>query len=242
MQNGLLFISVFNLGGIELALNHLESLKRQNIENYMAYVTDQECYNIVFQKGYRVELLNYEDITKEKADFGTVDFNDLSYIRYKVIEDLLVKGQPVWYLDIDTVVLQNLNDVYDELKYSHYAVALQDDINMFCTGCMLLFQKPITLKLVKSIYSNKSNTENDQIILFKILTDNPKKIKILKLNKFQFPNGLLFFNELNDDIKLREIQLSFAKSEYPIYLVHANWMVGIETKIDAFKRKELWFI
>jgi len=242
MQNKLLFISVFNLGGIELALNHLESLKRQNIENYMAYVTDQECYNIVFKKGYKVELLKYEDITQEKADFGTIHFNDLSYVRYKVMENLLVKGQPVWYLDVDTVVLQNLNDVYDELKYSNYDIAMQDDINMYCTGCMLLFPKPITLKLVKSIYFNKSNEENDQIILFKILNDNPNKIKIFKLNKFQFPNGLLFFNDLNNDVHLRELQLLFVQSQHPIYLVHANWMVGIETKITAFKSKGLWFI
>jgi DNA-directed RNA polymerase subunit L len=50
MSKELLFISVFNLGGIPLALNHLESLRKQNIKNYRAYVTDKESYDILLEK------------------------------------------------------------------------------------------------------------------------------------------------------------------------------------------------
>ena len=41
-----LFIAVFNFGGMTLVLNHLESLKRQGITNYRAYVSDQESYDV----------------------------------------------------------------------------------------------------------------------------------------------------------------------------------------------------
>ena len=37
-----LFISVFNMGCIEIAENHLQSLLKNGISNYMAYVTDKE--------------------------------------------------------------------------------------------------------------------------------------------------------------------------------------------------------
>lgn len=183
-----------------------------------------------------------ENITRDKADFGTTEFNTLSYTRYKVILDILNKGQSVWYLDVDTVVLQNLNDVYSDLQKESYDAALQDDINMLCTGCMLLFPKPMTIKLIQSIYENRTSKDNDQIILMSILINNRNTINIHPLNKWQFPNGLLYFSELNDDTRYRELQLQFRKSTYPVYFVHANWMVGIESKIEAFKNKGLWFV
>ena len=44
------FISVFNEACLELAMNHLESLKKNGIENYIAYVTDKESYNKLLNK------------------------------------------------------------------------------------------------------------------------------------------------------------------------------------------------
>lgn len=244
MSKELLFISVFNLGGIPLALNHLESLRKQNIKNYRAYVTDKESYDILLEKGHPTELVieTPENITKEKANFGTTEFNTLSYTRYKVILDLLGKGHPVWYLDIDTAVLQNLNEVYEDLNGTVYHAAMQDDINMLCTGCMLLFPRPITIKLMQSIYENRTSSENDQIILKHILMQNRNVINILALNKLQFPNGLLYFNELNENPRYRMLQIKFKQSILPVYFVHANWMVGMEAKINAFKKKGLWFV
>ena len=244
MSKELLFISVFNFGGITLALNHLESLRRQNIQNYRAYVTDQESYDCLVEKGHPVELVieNATTLTKEKSNFGTPDFNTLSYTRYKVILGLLNKGVPVWYLDIDTVVLQNLNEVYHELKDSNYHAVMQDDINMLCTGCMLLFPKPITTKLIQSIYENRTSSDNDQIILLRILTANSKIFNIMPLNKWQFPNGLLYFSELSHDERYRELQEKFKQSTHPVYFVHAKWMVGMGTKIEAMKKKGLWYV
>jgi hypothetical protein len=244
MTKPLLFISVFNLGGVPLALNHLESLRKQNIQNYRAYVTDQESYDIVSQNGHPVELVSEtpNQLTKDKSDFGTTNFNTLSYTRYKVILDLLVQNQPVWYLDVDTVVLQNLNEVYDDMQGSTCDAIMQNDINMLCTGCMLLFPKLATIKLMRTIYDNRTSADNDQIILLNILRNNPKSINIMALNMVQFPNGLLYFNELSTNSIYRDLQLKFKQSTRPVYFVHANWMVGIETKIDAFKKKGLWFV
>ena len=244
MSKELLFISVFNLGGINIALNHLESLRRQNIQNYRAYVTDQESYDIVSKEDHPVELVieTDENITREKVNFSTTEFNTLSYTRYRVILDLLGKGHAVWYLDVDTVVLQNLNDVYKDLNGTEYHAAMQDDVNMLCTGCMLLFPKPITIQLMQSVYENRTSSENDQIILMYILMQNRNTINIMILNTLQFPNGLLYFNELHDNPKYRELQIKFKQSIFPVYFVHANWMIGMETKINAFKKKGLWFV
>jgi hypothetical protein len=119
---------------------------------------------------------------------------------------------------------------------------MQNDINMLCTGCMLLFPKPNTITLMRSIYENRTSSTNDQIILLNILRQNLNAITITSLNMMQFPNGLLYFSELSENPTHRELQLKFKQSTAPVYFVHANWMVGMENKIDALKKKGLWFV
>jgi hypothetical protein len=108
----LLFISVFNYGCIGIAHNHLESLKRNRIQNYQAFVTDKESLEYLSSRGYHVVLIDESQYTKEKTDFDTKPFNELSYLRYKIIQKLLQENKTVWYLDVDTVVLKDLNADY----------------------------------------------------------------------------------------------------------------------------------
>lgn len=238
----LLFISVFNYGGIEMAKNHIESLKRNNINNYVAYVTDDESYDELLLLDYKVTkyISSIDIINKEKNDFATPEFNNISYIRYKIINNLLKQGKAVWYLDVDTVVLTNLNDYYNSLS-KDVDIYFQNDINMLCTGCMLVLPNIKTIQLTEFMYSNKNNAYNDQVFINNIFRNNPI-FNIKVLNQNQFPNGLLYFNELKPEPHFREAQEKFNQSTEPIYLVHANYMVGIQTKINAFKSKNLWYI
>lgn len=238
----LLFISVFNHGGIELAKNHLESLKKNNISNYVAYVTDDESYDELLMLNYKVTkyISSIDSINKEKNDFATPEFNNLSYIRYNIINNLLKQGKAVWYLDIDTVVLMDLNIFYNSLQ-KNFDMCFQNDINMLCTGCMLMVPNEKTIQITDLMYLNKNNTHNDQVFLNHIFRNNPM-FRIGVLSENQFPNGLLYFNELKPEPYFREAQEKFKKSTEPVYLVHANYMVGIQTKIEAFKQKNLWFI
>jgi hypothetical protein len=238
----LLFISVFNYGGIELAKNHLESLKRNNISNYIAYVTDDESYNELLTLNYNVtKYINSDDIiSKDAMDFETPGFINLTYVRYKIINNLLIQGKAVWMLDIDTVVLTDLNSYYNSLS-KNFDICFQNDINMLCAGCMLIMPTIKTIKLTEFMYSNKNNGFNDQIFINNILNNN-KEFIIGMFNENNFPNGLLYFNEPNPKKHLRDAQEKFKQSTLPIYFVHANYMVGIDRKIEAFKSKNLWFI
>ena len=242
-MDNLLFISVFNYGCIEIAHNHLESLKKNNIQNYMAYVTDSESFYYLSSRNYNVKIVDDVQYTKEKSDFATKKFNELSYLRYKIISNLLEENKTIWYLDVDTVVLKDLNKDYnDNYKNIDFDIMFQNDINMFCSGCMLF--KPIKKNnlLCKLIYNNRNDNNNDQIILRNVLMKIPNLYNIKTFDILKFPNGLLYFNELHDNIQWRKAQEDYRSSPNNTHFVHANWMVGVDTKINAFKSKQLWFI
>lgn len=238
----LVFISVFNYGGIELAKNHIESLKRNNISNYIAYVTDDESYKELISINYNVTKYesNNDIVNKEKTDFGTNKFNDMSYIRYNIINSLLIKGNAVWYCDVDTVVLYDLNKFYQNLN-KNFDICFQNDINMLCTGCMLFLPNEKTINLTQMMYCSKNLEYNDQVFLNNVLKNIGVQLIIGVLSEIQFPNGLLYFNDLKTEPHFREAQEKFNKSNGPVFFVHANYMVGIDTKIKSLKSKNLWF-
>jgi lipopolysaccharide biosynthesis glycosyltransferase len=59
----------------------------------------------LIKKAYNVVYYPVQQST-EKINFGTSGFNELSYIRYKIINELLNEGKTIWYLDVDTVVFK----------------------------------------------------------------------------------------------------------------------------------------
>jgi hypothetical protein len=234
----IVFISVFNLGCIEIAENHISSLLRCGITNYRAYVTDTASFDILVKKNYNVLYYSVQHST-EVMNFGTSGFNDLSYIRYKIINELLNQCKIVWYLDVDTVVLYNLNTIISE--YTDKDIVMQNDINMPCSGCMLCYPTETTKNITDIIYNSRTSSENDQILLAKLLYNN-NNIKLHLLDHYTFVNGLLYFNELSTHEIYRKLQIEFKKTTKPLYLVHANWMIGIETKINQLKNKNLWYL
>ena len=234
----ILFISVFNLGCIEIAENHIVSLLRSGITNYRAYVTDTESFDIFIKKGYNVVYYPFQQST-EKMNFGTSGFNNLSYVRYKIINELLNEGKTIWYLDVDTVVLHDLNPLV--LEFTGKDIVMQNDINMPCSGCMLCYPTEVCQQVANIIYNSRTSSENDQILLAKLLYGN-KQVKLELLDHEMFANGLIYFNELSNHEMYRRLQIDFKKTQKPLYLVHANWMVGVETKINELKKKNLWYL
>jgi hypothetical protein len=242
MEN-LIFISVSNYGAIELTKNHLTSLQKNGINNYMSYVTDVDSYEELTKLGFNATMFNYDDINikKDKMNYGNHDYNDMSYIRYYIIKQLLKRGKIVWYLDVDTIVLINLNIIYETLNKS-IDIYFQNDVVVICTGCMLIFPNNKTIELMNRVIENKTDTMNDQDVMNELLKNESNVINFDILSEYNFVNGLLYFNELDYDQTYKQRQINFRNSTEPVYFVHANFMIGIDVKVDALKKKNLWFI
>lgn len=246
-----LFICVFNYGAIHLGLNHLQSLRRAGITNYKAYVTDQASVNALSERGHPVEYINPREQTEEygteKLSFDSPTFNSMSYLRYKVIVRLLEQGITVWYMDVDTVVLQNLLPVYDRVKMDGADIYFQDDVNMPCSGCMLCWPNQATIRFLNVIEQNKCDKYGDQMMVLNVLNKYPKSVKRNLFDRTEFPNGLLFFcDELEDQemvTTFNKAVVSYKNAENKnTYFVHANWMIGNDVKMAALKKRGLWFL
>ena len=251
MENkDLLFVCVFDNGSRELGLNHLISLKNNNINNYIAYVTDDETYNYIKQHGFNAVKENIDDIiTKKSKDFGTDQFNMFSYIRYKVINRHLLEGKSVWYMDVDTVVLGDLNLYYNGIMRTTnlvYDVIFQNDLHMVCTGCSLYNPNTSSIDFTKYVYDNASNKMNDQNFIADLIMKGKSSLKYNVFDYMEFANGLLYFKETDThEIPeyLAQPKRRFrADDDKNLYFVHANWMIGNNVKMSALKNANLWFV
>jgi hypothetical protein len=246
----ILFISVFNYGAIQLGLNHLQSLRRQGITNYMAYVTDTASVEALVERGHPVEYIN--PIIKdaeygiESHDFGSKTFNTLSYLRYKVINRLLAEGKTVWYMDVDTVVLKNVNDVYNTIKNNGLDIMFQNDINMPCTGCMICFPTDRTKQFLQFVQQNNRDDANDQLLISSVLKQKPNAINLALLDIYKFPNGLLYFADELDSRAIKpyiQVIRDYKNAQNKdTHFVHANWMIGNDKKTQMLQKYKLWFL
>jgi len=246
MTNNCLIISVFNDGVYDLALNHLTALKKQGIENYMAFTTGKKTYNDFTEKGFNITFRKENNLQSGELNWSGYEFNKFDVLRYKIAKEYLLTYKYIWYLDIDTVVLDDINKyIPTGIDYDCY---IQDDINMPCTGCILFKRTEAIIifinKLIKAI-SNYNYKHNDQIVFRSLLPHMPNfKIKIF--DRVKFPNGLLFFDEeiigkKTGFLKAEKNKYEAIPNKSPV-LVHANYMVGNEKKINAFKKYGLWII
>jgi hypothetical protein len=151
-------------------------------------------------------------------------------------------------MDVDTVVLNDLRKIYGQLKNRGVDVFFQNDINMPCSGCALYFANPKTFAFVSTVEDNQTDKFGDQIIVREIISQlrfDPNFVKYATLNEATFPNGLLYFKEdfVNVPEMFKGIKTEFQEMEKKdVYFVHANWMIGNDTKTNALKKYGLWFL
>ena len=236
----IILVSVYNYGCIDLALNFLESLKKVNLaDKHVSYVTDQKSFDVIKEKGYQVELFNDFSITEEKMNFQEKDFVKLCYIRYAVFYKLLDSYDYVWCLDVDTVVLGDIVNYFFNSGCINFDIIYQLDMDSLCGGCFVLKSSPVTKNFVKYIFEARDNKINEQIYFnrfFASLGDkNPLKLGVFSM--FSFINGGIYFGD-----GYQEHKQKLKESKEPVYFVHANYMVGIDTKIKALKEKGLWYL
>jgi len=242
--------SLFNNGVIELAMNHIISLRKSGIPEYRAFATDRDSYAAIKELGCDVTLLD-RDEPSGILKFDSTDFCRFSYLRYKVMEALLETYDVVWYLDVDTVVL---GDIWASCPLEEsWDVACQSDLNMPCTGCMVVKSTDAGKRFVSDIWAARTNQTNDQMTIYNMIGAKRLAVPILELSTAHFVNGFLYFPDFANvgdaeaDASLNKWQRRYQSwlqnsiIPRPVF-VHANFMTGNEKKKQALESQNIWFL
>jgi hypothetical protein len=248
-----IIVSIFTSGAMLLAHNHLISLRKAGYTNTISYCTNKSICDKLNEQGFASEFIDEVD-GEDYFKFNSSEFNEFSYIRFKIMLDLLEKYDNVWYLDVDTVIL---GDIWGAInKEEEWDIQFQDDCMLPCTGNILARNTPNTKQLLEYLYNNKNNEWSGQMHLSMLIKESkikiPINIKIMSIYNFcpgilYFPVSLLIPLE-GEEKQARDIikknfneEVKKNKIRNPV-LIHANYIITREAKINALKNFKLWYI
>ena len=242
-----------NEGASDMALNCVYSMLTSGIakEDIFVYTIDEETeskfseYNIDVTKLDASKSLGSSDLraNDDYQDWNTKGFHRVVHYKIKAIIDALHRGHDVFYLDTDNVLFKNPTE-FAESNSENIDILIQDDSDVhgrwksLCTGVVFIKSNDTTKKFyekclelhLKNIELDKST--GDQAAFNQILMEKNihglNNINVVVFPHVLFPNGQVYF----------ETDIS---NEQP-YLLHNNYISGLENKIQRFKDNNLWFI
>jgi hypothetical protein len=216
-----------------MAINHLVSLRKASPSaKTISICLDKICFEKISSLGFSAEYAEREDMSKQ-VDFGKGNYNEIERLRWVYTHKYLKEGFWVFYLDVDIVVLR------DPLPFVNPEADLsiqQDGHNgdTMCIGCMLFRPSSITITITDTISSIDPPTmkwDNYQVVFNQLVKAQFRFfLKIHPLSIDFFPNGQSYFLDKRESCRKAPA------------LIHANNMIGNQTKIEALKRENLWFI
>jgi len=239
------FLLYTNEGASDMCLNCVYTLKKVGIEDddILLYAADEGSYEKLDSYGLDVKSIDCETFN-EYQDWNTKGFHRVVHYKIKSIIDALQKGNNVFYLDTDNVIFKNPLDFVSTVPEGEsFDIMVQDDSDLqgrwksLCTGVVFIRSNKKTLKFynecmklhAKNIEDGKST--GDQASFNEIYANRSKieGIENLQLGILPmeiFPNGQAYFDH------------HIGNGEK--YLVHNNYISGVDSKIKRFKDHNMW--
>lgn len=191
------------------------------------YLQDKQRYFVLVLDGTSKRV-------SDAVDYGTVSYKKLIYSRTETVRILLNAHLRVLLVDIDAVWLRN--PVEYLLHLAPMDIAGQLDGSMLCGGFLFMNGSSASINELWSNVSeqyrahieedDRSHRSTEQGILNILLKNNYTHLKVVKLPAEDFPSGNLYFKP---DTKILS----------PV-VVHNNYIVGVDRKIERFKDYNLW--
>lgn len=238
-------ISATNYGFRDLTINWIKSLHRNNITKFIIFCFDLKVFEYLKENHFDSNIFLIPDewlkfeLDSNSKNYGEKDYVLMMNLRLQIYFQLLLRNYNILFSDTDAIWCNNFVIEHLELIFNRteaHALFAQDSIenqNIFCMGFFYLkptfFNKKIFLKLVK-ITEKNIHKLNEQTIFNHIIPKSQVNNKIIGLDLILYPNGEVFFKS-----KLNK------KFNVTPFVVHSNYIIGKETKINALKEENLWF-
>ncbi|MCH2174635.1 MAG: glycosyltransferase family 77 protein [Lentisphaeria bacterium] len=186
---------------------------------------DEQVYRSLILKGYNGAFLFMNSNLKEYQNWtfdSNSGFRNIVRHKWEIINQVHKEHPNLMWIDTDIVFKENPL----EILTGHEEVLFQTDSpgHKICTGFMVFNETPKCRQLIEECGADNSN--DDQIIMNRIGFRKYNDIIVLLSNDL-FPNGHAYYYQ--------------GKKENAM-IVHNNWILGIEAKINKFKEEGLWFI
>lgn len=220
--------------------NLMLSLQKNNLlDLVIVYVLDEHAFKCanVFDLEIRYTFMQGH----KSGDFGGKEFNNLMMLKLKLIQETMQEGFFIFYLDTDIVVKKNF--VLDYFSLPPKTLYIQSDHNHFeseinihehnkCAGCMFFTPSDASGKIISDAieYFPYCNSMDDQCAINHVLNTN-HDIEFDILDQKKYINGARYFDSTHDD-----------GFDDDIFLIHNNWIQGLDNKIERFKKHNLWYV
>ncbi len=223
------FLTFLNFGCVDICKNMLISAEKVgiNIDSFYIACLDEETYEEM--KEYKNSFLYMNLDIKEYQTWSFKDktgFRNIVKYKWNLIKKIHDEHPDLCWVDTDIVFVKN------PLEYisNNTEILFQCDSpdpynyqNWICTGFMVFNSMPWSYDFINECSLN--DNEDDQIMANKVAHKYSENINLLPVDFF--PNGKVYY-----EYEFKE----------QAYIVHNNWMEGIDTKIKKFKDENLWYL
>ena len=231
------YVTFTNIGSIELCNNFLQSVKNLGMEkNVIVYCLDFDSRKIL-ERNFDCEfrLFGTDSIEASFHSYGSEEFRTVTKNKIEIILDALQGNESIVYTDCDVVfrksptqfILDNDNDSVDIF------FATDAPFMKMCTGFMYVKNRESIHRLFHEYFSHNEKYDEvknehmfDQEIINGILQNNQTGVTYGVYPLEFVSNGHIYFSE--------SIQTGNE------YVVHANFTIGKDNKINKLKGANLW--
>ncbi len=230
----LVFYNVTNFGYKILTENFILSLLNLNFKfKLLLYCLDEECYKYFIGKKFiNIEVILYDCKLSSLSIFEDKNWNNITMKKINIAEALMKQYKYVLHSDGDIVFMNPyfFVDTYFELKNNNVDIVAQPrhPSSSICAGYYIIKSSEETLKLYSNsvLLERKANEDrDDEVYLEKLIAE--KKLSLKVLDREYYPNGNI--------TKYRGLK------QVP-YIIHFNYMKGINEKLNWMKTLKLWYL
>jgi hypothetical protein len=228
--------------GIDLLLNSLLSLKRHYSGRISIYTNLRNNFalNELIKLDVNIVIIDFKHDNLDFESFGSDGFVQIMKNKWPIIiQEMKVSKSAVLYLDLDTVILSDFTNYFEELN-DHELIAFQSEsernfIPELCAGVMFFSLR--SMEILENIHIDQSNHDimDQDLINYSYKTNIFFKNSVFILPESLFQNGKYASHHI----------INASESDYLIpklspYLFHANYVSGLEKKVELLKTCGLW--
>lgn len=220
------YLTFLNSGCIDICKNMLKSAENVGInkDDFIIACLDENSYEHFKNNKNCILWCNHPLNEYQNWTFDdNSGFRSIVKLKWQIIKKIYQENKNLCWVDTDIVFIKNPTE---KLEKNKDKILFQCDRpgNWLCSGFMV-FNDTIECEQLILECATHENAD-DQLILNELALSKYTNY-IALLDQEQFPNGNVYYvqNKKNN-----------------AYIVHNNHMIGIETKIDKFKKENLWFI